>query len=151
MWSSNPNMLNYSIVNLIITFSIFKDMYMLVVKSKEYCFIKKRSIRNSSKWISKGVSKTLKERTCACRWRGEVQKEHLKQTLWWVLSPIQGTISWPEITTWAEIKSQTLNQLSHPGARKIYRIFLKTPKFGNNHLSKALITDVIKRLTDLEC
>lgn len=43
-------------------------------------------------------------------------RENVKQTLSWAQSPTQGSISPPEIRTWAETKSQPLNQLHHPGA-----------------------------------
>ena len=45
--------------------------------------------------------------------------EDLKQALHPTWSPMWGLISWPEIMTWAQIKSQLLNRLNHPGAPRL--------------------------------
>ena len=51
-------------------------------------------------------------------WEGENgrERETLKHTSHWVWNPTRGSIPWPGIPTWAEIKSWKLNRLRHPGA-----------------------------------
>ena len=48
-------------------------------------------------------------------WGEEPEGRNLKQVPHWAWSLMHGSISQPWYLTWAEIKSQLLNQLSHPG------------------------------------
>ena len=54
---------------------------------------------------------------------GQEEGEKQKQTPHWAWSPMQARSHDPEIMTWAEIKSQMLNGLSHPGAMVFCFVF----------------------------
>lgn len=69
----------------------------------------------------------LRERVCACSWtlRGTDGKGEDKQTRPWVQSPQCGAWFYDsETMNWTETKSQTLNQLNHPGAPVSYNFFM---------------------------
>ena len=46
---------------------------------------------------------------------GKGLRERDKQTPQWAQSYLWGSIPCPKVTSWAEIRSQTINRLSHPG------------------------------------
>ena len=62
----------------------------------------------------------LFERESTSWGEGQKEKEREKQTPGWAQSPTWGLTPVPEIKTWAEIKSQTLAWLSHPGMHHIW-------------------------------
>ena len=78
----------------------------------------------------------------------EEQRGTEKQTPCWAQGPMLGSISWPEIVTWAEIKNRTPNRLSHPGTPQIplFKSFLlkyngnPTPHTGKGRQGAVLQT-----------
>ena len=75
----------------------------LILHLKKWVFLKKRFILRESEWVSTQVEEAEGE--------GEFQGDSMLST-----EPMPDQSHAPEVTTWAETKSEILTWLSHPDA-----------------------------------